>query len=289
MLDKAGNEIPAASASEVREEAVKPLTAADIEAIRQSAWEEGRTEGFSQGYEDGLRQGRQQGEKEGYDAGQARGEDAGRAAAEKATEKSVRDSLDRLEQVMGELLRPIERHRDELESALVNLATVVARAVIHRELSLDSSQVAAVVSEAVLALPSTADNVRIRVNPQDEAHVRAVAERLEARASVTADPAILAGGCQVETRHTLVDYTIEKRFQKAVQAMLEQQLTTAGPGETEELDAVMGDLSDFHGDVLTADTGATEEPQPLEGSGAESAAAEPPDSPSAPDDPDHER
>lgn len=259
LLDSAGNEVPAAQGPSAREEDIKPLTAADIEAIRQSAWEEGRTEGFTQGYEDGLRQGRQQGEKDGYDAGQARGEEAGRAAAEKATEQTVRASLERLEQVMAELLQPLERHRDELESALVNLATVVARAVIHRELSLDSSQVAAVVREAVSALPSTADNVRIRVNPKDEAHVREVADRLEAAATVTADPSVLAGGCKVETRHTLVDYTVEKRFQKAVQAMLEQQLTTAGPGETEELDALMGDLSDFHGEVLTDHTASRDE------------------------------
>ena len=245
LLDEQGNEV--AREEEVE---VKPLTAADIEAIRQSAWEEGREEGRANGYEEGFKQGADEGREQGLKEGRETGEQEGRSQAEQDTRSAIDEKLARLESVMAELVAPIERHQDELESALVNLATVLARAVIHRELSLDSSQIRQVVTDAVNSLPSTRENVRIRINPSDQDWVSEVATRLDAEVSVTTDESILAGGCKVETRHSLVDYTIEKRFQKAVQAMLEKQIGNASAGEGEELESVMGDLSDFHRDVL---------------------------------------
>ncbi len=256
LLDEQGNEIP-----QEEERDVKPLTAADIDAIRQSAWEEGKQEGHEAGYQEGLKLGREEGHQQGYNDGHASGEKEGREQAETATRVTVDEKLAKLESVLGELVAPIERHQDELESALVNLATVVARSVLWRELSLDSSQIRAVVKEAVAGLPSTRENVRIRINPTDLEWVREVASRLDAEVALVEDPDVLAGGCTVETRHSLVDYTVEKRFQKAVQGMLDQQLNHATGGESEELALAMGDLSDFHRDVL-AEPGRSAESEP---------------------------
>ncbi|MFC4260506.1 flagellar assembly protein FliH [Marinobacter lacisalsi] len=257
LLDEGGNEVP-----REEERDVKPLTAADIEAIRQSAWEEGLQEGRQAGHEEGLKQGLEEGRERGYEEGRQTGEREGREQAESETRSQVDEKLTQLESVMGELLAPIERHQDELESALVNLATVLARAVIYRELTVDSSQIARVVTDAVNSLPPTRENVRIRIHPSDAEWVREAAARLEAEATVTEDDSILAGGCKVETRHSLVDYTVEKRFQKAVQSMLEQQFGAASPGESEELESVMGDLSDFHRDVLDEPGESDDDPQP---------------------------
>lgn len=257
LLDEQGNEV--AREEEVE---VKPLTAADIEAIRQSAWEEGREEGRANGYEEGFKQGADEGREQGLKEGRETGEQEGRSQAEQDTRSAIDEKLARLESVMAELVAPIERHQDELESALVNLATVLARAVIHRELSLDSSQIRQVVTDAVNSLPSTRENVRIRINPSDQEWVSEVATRLDAEVSVITDESILAGGCKVETRHSLVDYTVEKRFQKAVQAMLEKQIGNASAGEGEELESVMGDLSDFHRDVLDEPGESDDDQQP---------------------------
>jgi flagellar assembly protein FliH len=95
-----------------------------------------------------------------------------------------------------------------------------------------------VVTDAVNSLPSTRENVWVRVHPSDAQWVREAASRLDAEMSVTGDDSVLAGGCKVETRHSLVDYTVEKRFQKAVQSMLEQQLGSASAGESEERDVL---------------------------------------------------
>lgn len=245
LLDQEGNEV-----AREEERDVKPLTAADIEEIRQAAWDDGHAEGRETGYQAGFQEGREQGHREGFEAGQGEGREAGRSEALEATRSEVQTALERLEGVMAELLEPIRRHQDETEAALVNLTTVLARAVIFRELSLDSSHIAALVRQALDSLPATRENVRIRVHPDDAGYVREVAGRFEVEAAILEDDTILAGGCKVETRHSLVDFTVEKRFQKAVQGMLDRQMASTDAGEHGELDAMMGELSDFHSDLL---------------------------------------
>ena len=253
LLDARGNEI-----AREEERDVKPLTAADLGEIRKAAREDGYNEGREAGYQAGLAEGRAEGHAEGLQNGVAEGREQGEKQGYEETRKEIDTKLDRLEHLMGELLLPIRRHEDEVETALVNLTTVLARAVVFRELSLDSSQIQSVVRRALAALPSTAENLRIHIHPDDETFVREVTARLDSTASIIADDTILPGGCTVQTRHSLVDFTVEKRFQRAVQSMLAQQTAEGESGEVEELDALMGDLTDFQRDVLS-----TPEPQDL--------------------------
>jgi len=71
----------------------------------------------------------------------------------------------------------------------------------------------------------------------------------------------MRGGCKLETRHSLVDYTVEKRFQKAVQDMLSEELDAESKGDGEELDAMMDDLTDFHRDVLDPEKADIDRPK----------------------------
>ncbi|MGP9830854.1 flagellar assembly protein FliH [Marinobacter sp. NSM] len=244
LLDERGNQV-------VQEQEVKPLTAADLEEIRQAAREDGFQEGREAGYREGFEKGRAEGHQQGLQAGEAEGREQGQQQAEEATRKEVESRVDRLEHLLGELVLPIQRHEEELESVLVNLTTVLARAVVYRELSLDSSQIRQVVRKALAALPSTADNLRIHIHPDDLEPVREVAGRLEVSPSIIEDDTLMPGGCKVESRHSLVDYTVEKRFQRAVQGMLEEQLSDHAGAEDEELGSIMVDRSDFHRDVLS--------------------------------------
>lgn len=247
LLDARGNEVVL---EEERE--VKPLTAADIDEIHQAAREDGFNEGKEQGIKEGHTEGYEQGHKEGLEAGYAEGKESGHSEGYEETRSEVNTSLERLEQLLGELLVPIARHQDELETSLVNLTMALARAVVYRELTIDSSQIRQVVRKALESLPSTAENTRIYVHPDDSSSVSEVAERFEAAASVVEDDRLLPGGCRVETRNSLVDFTVEKRFQRAVQSMLEQQTDDSESSEPEELGALMDDLTDFQRDVLSS-------------------------------------
>lgn len=238
LLDASGNEV---AREEERE--VKPLTASDIDEIRQAAREDGFREGRDAGYQEGFAEGQEKGHQEGLEAGLAEGREKGEQQGREESRQDVDAKLERLEQVMGELLQPISRHEDELEAALVNLTTELARAVVYRDLATDSSQIQAVVRRAIEALPSTTDNVRIHVHPDDAALITDVATRLDAPSSIVEDPAIMPGGCKVETRNSLVDFTVEKRFQKAVRGMFDKQseLDSAVGAESEGGEAGDGD------------------------------------------------
>lgn len=258
LLDENGNEVPH---SREEERNVKPLTAADMEAIRNEAREDGFREGREAGYQEGFDEGKSEGREAGHAEGVQSGQDEGRSQALEQTHQEVSERLARLEQVMEALVDPIRRHEDEVETALFNVATVLARAVVFRELTVDSSQIRSVVRDALESLPSTRENIRISVHPNDVAWTREVAERFEVDSRVIEDDQILPGGCRVQTRHSLVDFTVEKRFQKAVQRMLDQQLTSEEPGDSAELDAMMDDLTDFHRDVLQQEDNASEPPE----------------------------
>lgn len=247
LLDARGNEVPR---EEERE--IKPLTAGDLDEIRKAAHDDGYNEGREAGYQVGLSEGQSQGHEEGLETGLTEGREQGETRGYDDTRQEFDTKLDRLEHLMGELLFPIARHEDELETALLNLTTILARAVVYRELALDSSQIQKVVRRALQALPSTADNVRLHVHPNDHELVQQVAERLEAPASVVEDDTLLPGGCKLETRHSQVDFTVEKRFQRVVQAMLDQQKETGPASDAEDLDVLMDDLTDFHRGVLTS-------------------------------------
>lgn len=250
LLDDQGNEV-------VEEAEVRPMTAGELEEIRQAARDDGLKEGRSEGYQAGFEAGRVDGHKEGFNTGQDEGREQGRQEAAQATRKEVAASMDRLEHLMGELVLPIKRHEEELETVLVNLTTALARAVVFRELSLDSSQIRQVVRQALSALPSTAESLRIYVHPDDIEPVQEVAERLEVTPVIVEDDSLLAGGCRIESKHSLVDYTVEKRFQRTVQSMLEEQFGEPVDPKAADANLQMGELTDFHRDVLS-DSGMNE-------------------------------
>ncbi|KXS52899.1 MAG: flagellar assembly protein FliH [Marinobacter sp. T13-3] len=253
LLDEQGNEV-------AQEAEVKPMTAGELQEIRQAAQDDGFKEGREEGYKSGLEQGRADGREEGFAAGQEEGREQGRQQGVEDTRQQMAATMDRLEHLMGELVLPIKRHEEELETALVNLTTALARSVVYRELTLDSSQIRQVVRQALAALPSTTENLRIHIHPDDLEPVREVTERLEVTPNLIEDDSLLPGGCKVQTRHSLVDYTVEKRFQHAIQNMLEEQFGEPVDAIAADTGMQMGELTDFHRDVL--ESSAMEEPSP---------------------------
>lgn len=208
VLDEQGNEV-----SPEEEPEVRPLTAADLEEIRRAAYEEG--------YREGRSEGREAGHQEGLESGLAEGREQGHREAYEQTRAALEARLARLEYFIGELVQPVRRHQEEVADSLTSLVTTLARVVVQRELLLDSSVIRQVVRQALDVLPPEAGNIRIYVHPDDLEPVHEIAGTLEATSSVVADPELTPGGCRVETRHSLVDFTVEERFRQAVQNMLE--------------------------------------------------------------------
>lgn len=251
LLDENGQR--RAGSEAVEEKEVQPLTAEQLETIHNEAHDQGYTAGFEAGKTEGMDQGAREGYRVGHDEGHAAGREAGEQQGLEEGRERVREQEERLQQLMHSLVNPIRQEEEATEAALLNLVTALSRSVIHRELQIDSSQIGAIVRRAIQSLPDNDRDMRIRVHPDDADSVRQALEGVADHVTVAPDERILAGGCTVENSRSLVDYTVEKRFQKQIQKMLEQQLSNADDEEHGELGAVMGEMSDYHREVLESD------------------------------------
>lgn len=208
-----------AESEEVPLEEVQPLTLEELESIRQDAY----NEGFAIG------------EKEGFHSTQLK--------VRQEAEVALAARLAGLENLMTHLFEPIADQDAQIEKSMIQLVEHLAREVIQRELKTDSSQIGKVLQDALRLLPMGATNVRILVNSQDFAQVKALRERHEENWRILEDDTLQPGGCRVETEHSRIDATVETRLSVAIAKMFdqlhEQALHPAVPDVSVDLEAAI--------------------------------------------------
>lgn len=199
-------EAPLEPINEVSEEELSFPTLEELERIRHEAYQEAYNEGFATG------------EKEGFHSGQLKGQQK----AQQEAEQELAKKLAQLEQLMQQLFEPIAAQDQAIEKALLTLLVDLAKEVIRRELTLDSSQITLMVREALKLLPVGSDQVRIHINPQDFAQIKALRERHEEHWRILEDEQLLPGGCRIETEFSRLDASIETRLTQAIEQLWEQ-------------------------------------------------------------------
>lgn len=146
---------------------------------------------------------------EAYAMGHAEGLEAG--------QKEVAARIERLDALLAELAGT---RRTLLTSATEDVAaavTHIARAVVQRELRVDSSGVAQLVGSVIEHLQAD-EEIVVRVAPEDEILMLdqspGLLERLGRNGSVAvlADPGLHPGGAVVETKLGAIDASVETRF-----------------------------------------------------------------------------
>lgn len=183
---------------EVPLEEVQPLTLEEVESIRQEAY----NEGFAIG------------EKEGFHSTSIK--------VRQEADIALAAKLQTMEALMHNLFEPIAEQDTQIEKSLVGLVQHITRQVIQRELAIDSSQIEHVMREALKLLPLGVGNVRLYINPQDFALVKALRERHEETWRIVEDESMLPGGCRVETEHSRIDATIETRIAQIMVKLFDQ-------------------------------------------------------------------
>ncbi|MEA2080173.1 MAG: flagellar assembly protein FliH [Pseudomonadota bacterium] len=202
---------------EVQSEGVqqrRPMTARQLEEIQIQA----HREGF------------QQGVQEGRDAGL----------------KEVRQRIQYLEQLIQSLSKPFEELDETVEQQLAQLAMLVARQLVRRELKTDPEQVIGVVREALSALPVTARNIRLALHPEDAVMIRECLSLEEDEQNIKTapqdalgsppggihlvdDPVQSRGGCRVFTEISQIDASVESRLNAVIASVLGGQRSTDSP------------------------------------------------------------
>lgn len=169
------------------EEAPAHPTVSDLEALERQARDEGHAAGFAQGLAEARAQGREQ--------------------------------LARLESICAQAARPLDQLDAAVEQQLAQLALLVARRVIARELATRPELIAQAVRQAAAVLPAATRELRVRLHPDDLALMREL-EAAEAHWQLVADPALARGDCVLESERSRLDARVETRLAAMIDAVL---------------------------------------------------------------------
>jgi flagellar assembly protein FliH len=156
---------------------------------------------------------------------EAAGRAAGLAAANKELEKKGGEldaRIRALQAALTALARPLAQVDDVIHEQIVQLAMLLARGLIRRELRADPTQIIGMVRDTVALLPASAQGVRVALHPEDGAVVR---ERLvvsgpESSWAIIDDPALGRGDCRVYTDYAEIDARVETRLKESLAALL---------------------------------------------------------------------
>jgi len=174
---------------------IKIPTANELESIQRQAYDEALEKGYQEGLAKGL----------------------------KAGEVKITQQAQGIKNLMNSLAEPLKELDEKVENELVDLAILIAKQLVRRELKIDSGQVVAVVKEAVAALPSSSHLVKLHLHPEDASLVRAALQLDEAgseRWKIIEDPVLTRGGCRVKTENSQIDATIENRLSHLIANIL---------------------------------------------------------------------
>ncbi len=204
---------------EPEEEEHIPLTLKEIEAVRQSAYEDGFNEGKENGFNQGLEEGKLEGLSQGHEAGLSQGKEEGLAAG-----KDVIDQHSAQWSALTEQLNsPLSKLNHNIEHQLVQLALSLAEQIVRCEVKTNPQLILNALKQAVEVLPIANQQVSILLQPDDLELVKQSFddEECEKRGwTLCAEPSLNRGDCQVKTETSSVDYPLDARINQVIRQFL---------------------------------------------------------------------
>ncbi|MFY8349937.1 flagellar assembly protein FliH [Pseudoalteromonas sp. SSM20] len=203
------------------EEEFTPLSIQEIEQIREEAYQEGHAEGKEAGYQEGFDQGKLEGAQKGYEEGLEQGKQEGLELAK----PEVAEKIAQLTQLLDELATPFEQVSNEVEKQIVMLATELAKAVVHGELTVNDKAIFNAMKVATDALKNQHHALEILLNPEDYELVQQAipAEQLVDRNwKLVVEPSITKGGLHINSDNSSIDYSVELRLKEILESFLQE-------------------------------------------------------------------
>lgn len=179
----------------------KPLTADHLKQITEEAEKEGYQAGFEKGQAEGLQQGLRQGEKQG------------KQQAYQETKAVLDDERARLQAIATALMEPMEQQDMAVENLVMDIAVGMAKHILRQQLTVDISGLYKNIHRAIKCLPMGASNIHIFLNPDDLSMVEELFSGTSGDWKFNSDSDLTRGGCRVESKESVVDYSVERRLQ----------------------------------------------------------------------------
>ncbi|OGS81081.1 MAG: hypothetical protein A2061_01420 [Gallionellales bacterium GWA2_59_43] len=170
-------------------EEVELATVAELEQIRQQAYDEGYAQGHEVGYAAGAQQ--------------------------------MHMEIGQVQALMQQLDSALNQVDTQLAQSLLDLSLEIARKMVGTTLQVNPEVILTVVNEAIGSLPHFNQHAHLVLHPED---VELVRKHLGDQLSHTgwkllSDARIERGGCRVETAHTKVDATVDARWKRIVESI----------------------------------------------------------------------
>ena len=176
----------------------KPPTAQDIQNLQQQAYDEAKEEGFRAGKQQGYQEGKQLADKE------------------------YSERIQLFDSYLSIMTKSLQLLDENVEQEIVKLSLLIARHIIRREIKLEPGEVVAVVREAIKAIPSSAEDTKIYLHPEDAELVRKAFSLKEEELNwkIEEDILLMRGDCRIESKSSLIDASIESRLSAIAAQML---------------------------------------------------------------------
>lgn len=171
------------------------------ELLRQAGFSDGYAQGFAKGHAQGCLEGQQQLDDYVATTGAQAAEHFGQVFA------SARAQLEELEQ--------------SIAAGVLDIACALARQIVRQELSVNPNVLQPIIREALSTLVLDNRPAVVRLNPVDsDVFADTIRESFPGLSlTLIPDADVTQGGCLVECAGTVVDGTVEKRWERAVAAL----------------------------------------------------------------------
>jgi len=192
----------------------------------QQGLEKGFAEGVSEGQETGFQEGQAKGQTEGYRQGYAEGSLAGQQAG-LAQFTQAAQPLEAIADRLNDYFAHIQRKQRE---ELLQLVEKVTRQVIRCELALQPTQLLALVEEAIAAMPSVPDPLKVCLSVEEFNRIQSVAPEKVIAWGLAASAELAVGECRIVTEASELDVGCGHRLEQCM-AVLKETLV---PEEADE-------------------------------------------------------
>lgn len=217
--DNALNYDPSWQSEELEEEEEQgppPLTASDLEDIRQSAYDEGVAEGKAAGHAEGF----EAGKAEGLETGLVEGREQGLEQGLEQGQTQISEQVSHLMQLIEQLATPLQQIDTDVENQVLNLVTSLTRELIRVEVQTNPQVILNTIREVIATLPIAERQTKLSLHPDDLDVVRKAYgedDLTERKWSLQAEPSLSRGDLQVKSQDSTVDYFIEDRIRHLLQ------------------------------------------------------------------------
>lgn len=203
------------------EEQAQPLTIDDIEAIRQSAYDDGFNEGKEAGHKKGLEEGKLEGIATGHQEGLTQGLEEGLVEGAEKIQEQVKN----WQSLLQRLHYPLEKLDENAEYQLVRLATSLAEQITRSEIKTNPQIILQALKQAVEALPISEQKLIINLHPEDLNFVQEAyssEQAIQRGWDLQAEPALKRGDCQIHTQVSSIDYIFDTRIEQVLKAFFKE-------------------------------------------------------------------